>query len=378
MAQRVRSRSMGRAKKGGASSTRVIGPLSLIAEKLVIVAAVVGAIALLYLLYGLIAGHITSFPRPSGREREVLSQTAQAALTGWVGTVTKILAWAALLGTVLAMARYYDAPSTIGFSAALGGFLYLGLPAIIGIILQQQYRTANELTDIIIAGAQASGKLILIIAAARGAVHMFLAATRRAKRFPVARGGPVGAASTKPRTLLRQCWELAHCRSGGTICPSLRERRSCWKRGSGCLCDISLAERLATGAEAWAHEEVTAIRYRAGQVRRPCHKCPIYEEHQNYKFRVAQWLAYPATAAVIFAGLPVLHIAYKQLLDFTDRVVAALKFMPTHGYVPANPGGVQSVVLSSNVEWVFLACLGLLLVSYFLKGIERAIFKWGW
>lgn len=377
MAQRVRSSPPRRAKKSGPSKTRAIGPLSLIAEKLVIVAAVLGTVALLYLLYGLIAGHITSFPRPPGSERLMLPESAQADLIRWVGTVMKILGWAALLGVVLALARYYDSPSTIWFTGAIGGFLYLGLPALVGIILQQQYRPTNELTGIVVSGAQATGKIILILAAARGAVHVFLAATHRARRVPIARGR-VGAASTKPRTLLRQCWELAHCRSGGSICPSLRERRSCWRRGSGCLCDIALAEKLATGVEAWAHEEVIAIRYRAGQVRRPCRKCPIYEEHQNYKFRIFQWLAYPGTAAVIFAGLPVLHIAYKYTVEFMDRVVAALKFMPTHGYMPATPGGVQSVVLGSNVEWVFLGCLGLLLVSYFLQGIERAIFKWGW
>ena len=46
--------------------------------------------------------------------------------------------------------------------------------------------------------------------------------------------------------------------------------------------------------------------------------------------------------------------------------------------VPAPADGVQSIVLTSNVEWVFIGCLGLLLVTYVLHGIYRAVFKWGW
>jgi hypothetical protein len=84
------------------------------------------------------------------------------------------------------------------------------------------------------------------------------------------------------------------------------------------------------------------------------------------------------TAAVILVTLPVLRIGYDRGLAFMDKVVAALAFMPSRGLTGANPGGVQSMVLTSNVEWIFLGCLGLLLLSYVLQGIERAVFRWGW
>jgi len=168
------------------------------------------------------------------------------------------------------------------------------------------------------------------------------------------------------------------CRGHGSGCPSLRQRRSCWKRGSGCLCDLNLAEKLAIGAEAWADEEVTAIRYRASPQGTRCLRCPIYEEHQEYKFRFLQWLAYPATVAGMFVSLPALHVGYERSLEFIDRVVAGLIFTPGHLRPALDTGGVESMVLSSNVEWVFMGCLGLLAVSYVLQGLEHAIFRWGW
>ena len=378
MAKRVSGTQRSRTPKSGAAKPRVIGPFSILAEKLVILAAIAGGGALIYLIYGLLSGHIISFPNPPGGKTP-LTEPAQAALIAWVGTATKVLSWAAVVGTVLALARYYDSSGTIALGGAIGAFLYFGVPALIAMLLQQQFGSANQLTDLIILGTRAGGKVILIVAAARGAVQVLLSVTRRPRRARIARvPGQAAAQSVRPRTLLRQCWELAGCRSSGGACPALRQRRSCWKRGSGCLCDLKLAEALAQGTEAWAHEEVTAVRYRAAQARRPCKVCPIYEEHQDYKFRILQWLAYPATAGLVFASFPVLHVGYEQGLKFMDHVVAALTFMPLRLQQAPVPGGVQSVVLSSDVEWVFFGCLGLLAVSYVLQGIERAIFKWGW
>ena len=379
MAHTVRQARPRRAAKGGAVKPRVIGPFSIIAEKLIIVAAIAGGGAFLYLLYGLISGPVTAFPHPAGSQKSILSEAAQATLVSWVHLATQILGWSAFLGAIVALARYYESPSSIWASGAVGGVLYVGLPALIAVILSQQYRSANQLTDIIILGSQAAGKMILVVAGARGVVHVFLAAGRRPKRA-AAPSAPrsVGARGARPRTLLRACWELTRCRSASGICPALRQHRTCWKRGSGCHCDLNLAEKLATGVEAWAHEEAVAIQYRARQERRPCRACPLYEEHQEYKFRIVQWLAYPMTAAVILVTLPVLRIGYDRGLAFMDKVVAALAFMPSRGLTGANPGGVQSMVLTSNVEWIFLGCLGLLLLSYVLQGIERAVFRWGW
>lgn len=377
MAQRVSSAPRRPAAKSGRAPQRVIGPYSLLAEKLLLVSGLAAGAAFIYLAYGLVSGHITAFPHPPGSEKSLLSDSARAALIAWVGNATAILSWAAAVAILMALARYHDSAEAIGLSAAVGGFLYLGLPALMTTLLAQQYHSANELTDLVTLGTQAAGKAILIMAAAWGAVRLFWSATHRPRRVAL-RGASSPAQSARPRSLLKQCWELSRCRAQSASCPSLQQRRSCWKRGSGCMCDLRLAEALARGVEAWAHEEVAAIRYRASQGRTPCRACPLYEEHQEYKFRILQWLAYPAAAAAIFAALPILNLGYQQGLKFMDRVIAALAFMPTRAEQTVGSGGVQSLVLSSNVEWVFIGCLGLLLVTYILQGIEHAIFRWGW
>ena len=364
--------------RGGPARTRVIGPFSILAEKLLIAVAIVGGGALIYLVYGLVTGHITSFPPAAAGAGSAMSKAQRAELLSWIVLATKILSWAAVVGTLLALARYYDSTTTIGATGAVGAFLYFGMPALIATVLQAQYRQANQLTDIMILGAQAGGKVILIVAAVRGAVQVFWSAARRPWRARK-RHSPahVSARMMQRRSVLRACWELARCRSTGSACPAMRERRSCWRRGAGCMCDLHLAESLAQGAEAWAHEETVALHYRAGQVRRPCPTCPIYEEHQDHKFRLFAWLAYPATVGLIAVSLPLLRLGYERGLAHLDRMVAALTFMPLRDQA-LTPGGVQSMVLSSNVEWVFIGCFGLLLLSYVLQGIEHTVYKWGW
>lgn len=379
MAQRVRGITPTRPPraKRGRPQPHVVGPFSILADKLIIAAAVCAGGALAYLIYGLASGRIGAFPQFPGMNAE-MSDAAQAAFTLWVATATKILVWGALVGALLALARYYESLAAIVAVGVIGGFLYIGLPTLVGIMLQQTYHSANALTTLIVISAQAMGKVVLIVTAARGAAHVFLAAAQRSRRrrAPHAPMAPARS-SMRPRSLLRPCWDLDRCRSSTSACPRYQERRSCWKVGSGCLCDMALAEKMVPGAEAWSHEEAVATRYRAGAGRAPCRTCPIFEEHQDYKFRILAWLAYPATVAVMYLARSYLHIAYERSLDFAERTMAMLAFIPEATDV-SFVGGVQSAVLSSNVEWVFMACLWLLLLSYVLQGVEHVTFRWGW
>jgi hypothetical protein len=367
-----------RAPQEGGPKARVIGPFSIIAEKALIAAVIASAAALAYLIYGLASHHITAFPRIPNTQQS-LSLAAQAALARWVSTAAKVLAWGAFFAVMFALVRYHEFSSATLAAGAVGGCLYVGLPALVGAMLQMDYHSANLLTDTIVLAAQASGKPVLVVAAAWGTVQVFLAATRRPQRVRVRRApGGSGAVTMRPRSLIPGCWDLLRCRSASGACPRFRERRSCWKVGSGCMCDLSLAEKMTQGAEAWAHEEALAVRQRAARGRAPCRTCPIYEEHQERKFRILQWLAYPATVGVMFAARIPLHQAYARSLQFLDQAVAMLKFMPDATGSAMGAGGVQSMVLSTNVEWVFVGCLWLLGVSYVLQSVERVTFKWGW
>ncbi|HUT74838.1 MAG TPA: hypothetical protein VM221_08390 [Armatimonadota bacterium] len=347
----------------------------IIAEKALIAAVIASAAALAYLIYGVASHHITAFPKIPNSQQS-LSFAAQAALARWVSTAAKVLAWGAFFAVMFALVRYHESSSATLAAGAVGGCLYVGLPALVGAALQMDYRSANLLTDTIVLAAQASGKPVLAVAASWGAVQVFLAATRWPQRARVPGGSR--AVTVRPRSLIPACWDLVRCRSAGNVCPRLRERRSCWKAGSGCLCDLSLAEKMAQGAEAWAHEEALAVRQSGARGRARCRTCPIYEEHQERKFRILQWLAYPATVGVMFAARIPLHQAYVRSLQFLHQAVATLKFMPDATNPAMDAGGVQSMVLSTNVEWVFLGCLCLLGISYVLQSVEHVIFKWGW
>jgi len=363
----------------------VFGPLSVLAQRLILLSGLISAVSAAYLIYGVAAGHLSHFPfDPAGRS---LPPATREHLQQVVTTTTQLMLWASWVAMLLTIARYYDQPSASYVLAAAGTVCYLGLPLAVAKLLDSQQLHGNMLINQTVTAYLAVGKSLLIAAA----VWLVVLGVVRIWRRPAmvsARRAPVrlGRAVVGRLGLLSPCWDLSRCSSQvRSTCPNLRDHRSCWKRAAGCYCDQRLAQRLMQSRDQAITLEIAALLAHVPALathpgpkpalavgQRLCHRCPIYLEHQDRKYRSLYWLAYPATALLIFAFLGPLHSAYLWVLGGTERLLHAISFSPP----PSARDVWASLALSANFEWVVLTVLALIVVTYLLQGIEYCIFEW--
>ncbi len=196
-----------------------------------------------------------------------------------------------------------------------------------------------------------------------------------------------------------QCWQMSRCRPGVRMsCPNYLERVTCWKRRSGCFCDRNLANYLVSASDRGSVSEVDDMQRniaavskgQAGQgaimghmknaTRRPwkeqkklCHACPLYCEHQEYKYRSLHWLSFPITIVLIVVIYPLFHVGYDMGAGKLDNFMQYLMSMKK---LPENFKPDASTLVGSPFEYVLLAMVGLWLASYVVAFIDRVFLEW--
>jgi len=193
------------------------------------------------------------------------------------------------------------------------------------------------------------------------------------------------------------CWQMSRCRPGvRDHCPNFTDRVTCWRRRSGCFCDRNLANFLVSASDRKDVSEVdemarnvasidkagkSAIRGHMqnsarrpwGQQRRLCHECPLYLEHQEYKYRSWHWVSFPLTAGIIALLYPYFTIGYKHAADMLDQFAIKLADL---GKLPANFDPSASSLKDSPFEYVLLFMLALLLASYIVSLVDKMFLDW--
>ncbi len=349
-------------------------------EHVTLIAAVGAGISLAIILFIVLSGYLAA---------PIVRGTALDTVTRNVNLAKDAFLWCLWLAVIAAMIRHYRAEST-GWIAGLIG---LGCWAILPLIIRSksQATTAQELRELgqsLVSAFQTSGGALVVVGILRVAVGRIIALAspaRVAARFGTQSAETMAIAaervSERP-SLMRRCWELHFCRTSlRSNCPRLLEGTSCWKKRSGCYCDQGLATRLLTGvgadSRAKVAEELEVAQRRArSQARRrqkqkaPCGECPVYLEHQKYKYRVVSWCAYPAAAAIIGLAVASIHAAYRWLEVELGSTLAQFQILPhTLDERPLD----QVAWLSAENGAVLL--LGVLLVGVILQLTELAIFR---
>ncbi len=129
------------------------------------------------------------------------------------------------------------------------------------------------------------------------------------------------------------------------------ESVACWNRRSGCYCDHDLAGRLMASVGGNASikmqvaEELESQQRKAQQLqerlkrqqsrsksvaRKICRECPIYLEHQKFKYRAISWLAYPITALLIGLTAGAIRTGYHWADDKAADFIKDYNFIPQH------------------------------------------------
>jgi hypothetical protein len=350
-------------------------------------AAAAAGLSLGYLLYVILTG---AAAQP---DQQVRFRSAAA--------IFDYLTWLLALAV---FGRYWREEAVSYWVGAAGLAFLIGFPVLFGNTFPEEIRASvssplhwnlERISDRL----SATGIGLLILAFLRLVVG-------RIVRLSLGAGRPEGAitpAAAPPTemvrpSLLRRCWELSECRPAfRQACPRFTEQVSCWKRRSGCYCDRELAARLL-GASGLGHrgdlqEELTSLSDRAEQRAREslaftarrarekktrtadlCAQCPVYLDHQRYKYRFLTWVVYPATFALVCLLLPALKAAYGWAYMTLGELASKLQFMtPSEEalkkpFSPGQPAG----------DTVFVVLIGLLLLSFFLQAVEYFVFRLKW
>lgn len=357
-------------------------------DHLLFIAAAGAFLSLSYLLFVIMSGALGA-PLIAGSVLEGLQQNVELARRAFL-----LCAWVALLA---ALVRYFRTESVAYVTLAAGVTCFLLLPWLVRThVPPSAAAPLMAIGQSLVESFQTSGALMMALGFVRAVVGRVVAlstgpttgAITRAPGFASAMA-ELGEETPAGRpSLMRHCWELHFCRGSlRANCPRYAEQVSCWKRRSGCYCDQGLATRLLSSIgermQVQVADEIRPVHARAQQYRSggakpagrgrpgrrpraPCGQCPIYQDHQKYKYRALSWLAYPAAAAIIGLLLPRLRYGYEWLDSYlSQRLAVPLPIMD-------NP--IQEAQWLS-AENAIILLVGILVAAVLLQLTELAIFR---
>lgn len=365
------------------------------AFNLAVIAAILSSV---YLFYGLLSQHYSRFPMDMEGQRK-FTAPEQAQLLGNFGIGLTVLAWSCWIAFLLAIGMFWEGEVATAIVGGTGVVFYVGLPLVVNAVLGHQGLPANRITEQMVAGLQSIGKVGLVLAMLRFVAHtLYVLSTRPAKtetqvpKAEVTEGVPAKPTKAKERRhLLRRCWEVAYCSERLRYnCPSYLTGASCWRRHTGCRCDpffatrvlepmsraasqrMSDAERASLEAAVQHLQSQDAWQSKHHAERETCGRCPIYMEHQQYKYRAVFWLAYPLAGVAMYIGWPFIHGAYQWTEKALTAIARGMKVLPD---TRPELAPFVNTVLTVDVEYIVVAAIALVIVASLLRAFEWAIFE---
>jgi hypothetical protein len=348
-------------------------------EYVVMVASVGVVLSLAYILFVTLS---------NGLAAPLIAGSALEQVTRNLGLARDVLLWGLWIALLASMIRHYQTEG-MGWIAVLAGAACWGLLPLV-ISSRVNIATAEPLMKLgqsLISSFQSAGGALIVLGFMRLAVGRIMvlasagqAATRLSPSSAQAAARAAERAAEHP-SLMRRCWELHFCRSSlRSNCPRFLGGVACWRKKSGCYCDQGLATELLSGmgtnARAKMAEELQSAqrRARARALRQkreaPCRECPVYLEHQKYKYRALSWAAYPLAAAIAGFGASAIIGGYHWVESRLGSVLDKLQVLP-HSLTQA-PLDQAAWLSAPNVTVVIV---GILLVGIILQLTETAIFR---
>jgi len=358
-------------------------------DHVVLLASVGTGLSLVYLLFVILSGTLAA-PLIAGSALEQVTRNVEVA--------KGIFLWSLWLVMVAAMVRHHRS-DLMSYLALLAG---VGCWAILPLVVRSRVPETSayplmELAHSLVSSFRISGGALMVLGFLRVVLRrvLLLASSTQAGGACVLRLQASGVEAPPARTyerpsLLARCWELHFCRESlRRHCPRFLEGASCWKKRSGCYCDQDLATRLLSGigsqarlqveeemrvirSPAWEYEEARR-RKRQQAKKTSCGNCPLYLEHQKYKYRTLSWLSYPIAAAIIGLSADHIRAGYEWVDLRLGSVLAQFQVLPhpfTDRPLEAAPW------LNAQNAVVFI--VGVLVVGLILQLTEVVVFRFKW
>ena len=377
------------------------------------IAAGAAVLAALYLLFGIVFGHLDS------QTVIAAGKAAQGA-----GDADRVAHNFSLASTVLGLSLglYGLLAAFVYFTDALVGYLLVIGAATIGFgvpYLLAMFVPASAGPDVLAKSLPLRTALgaFPIAAVLPGVLGMLLVAKDIVLRFGDLTTGREAFASAmsygsdaqkaqkvkRPmRTgLLGKCWEGPYCRENiRPYCPVFQAKAACWKQKKGCYCEedivttafqkiegtllpmapdpkfnFSNAAMMGVGRELPQHKRELSW----SEKKERCRNCIIYNEHQREKYQIALPATLLATIGGFYVLLPVIRgsvesglttgLAFMQSAIPAAQANTAVNQAGTALTVPA--GFAPDPVL----VWVLTISLGVVGLAKILTLLEWAVFE---
>ncbi|HUV03715.1 MAG TPA: hypothetical protein VMX94_01255 [Armatimonadota bacterium] len=362
--------------RAGSGSRRSRGMLMDAVDTLTRLGLQLGAVVFIcvsaYLLWGVVSGSLARI--------YMLPQADQARV--WANLK---FAWQALsisgIALIFSAAIRYYADEVTGYALLIGGAsFYWGIPMFVGTSAQMArvmgaagLPLGYTITQFRVVG------LVALVVAAPLMVSDFWYKLRGVRR-PAARGAvtiPKEGEGPRSRVYLF-CWQMPYCRDYlRRFCRAYEQRKSCWRLKSGCYCDedmiLRVMKRSSTSRVAGFDQRYSEVHggsknLTGGQKRRRCRQCFLYAEHQKQKYRILSPLVFPAAVGVMWMYLKPAKTILQIALDKADALIKTLSM-----HASSNPWA-NAPAATETVQWIFLLCLCMILITYMLRFLEYCIF----
>ena len=344
------------------------------------VAAVIGVCALAYVLAAVFFGGAGLATNPKMGE-----------LTKNLDMASKAFTYSLLALMIASLVLGYEDNRLGAIVAATGFFFYIAAP--LGI---KKFIGVTPATAVMATHFRQIGYVLVIIglikAVADIAVWLWHLPERMKTRH--ASVGVSNQAEAKQRIIAREanmlspCWKLPFCRESiRKQCPAFLAKTTCWKFGRGCYCDTEMISRIVRGESL---EAIKAPTQQSRQGKPPCGRCYIYLEHQTYKFRMLSPLVLPVTVLVTYLIWPIYVRFFGIAYNGFDSLWSVFSFNASNltsgdmkasaeGLAAASQVGKESAAsIALITQNMFGVLLGFMVLIYFSKFIEWAIYKAKW
>ena len=155
------------------------------------------------------------------------------------------------------------------------------------------------------------------------------------------------------------------------------ERKSCWKRKSGCHCDVDLLgaalglDAVEKGLRSANRITRQALQDASGR-KIACGECRIFIEHQRRKFRLLSAFALPVTILLLLALRPLIGQLWGAAVVGLARVTQVVAF--------SSPGTERATQLVTDLQseamvWAIVVISGLFLLSGVARLIEWLVLQ---
>lgn len=326
----------------------------------------------------------------------------------WLNTAFELFRFCAVVGILAMLTANYERIGLGWLGVILGVLMtFAGRVVITTLAAAGKVDGSNTYLAQLLDTVPNVGIIVLAMSAIRlviGYIVTFISerAVRDAKRAKTTID--VAGKNAQRPGLVPQCWQMSRCRPAVRMnCPNFIDRKTCWKRRSGCFCDRNLANYLVGAVERGETDEVMEVQKATASAsvapsgkdvpklggirghmdnaqRRPwaqqkklCHACPLFIEHQEYKYRYWHWIHLPITATIVAGCFSLFHLGYVQAAMFLD---AFMKRLVELGNMPPNFKPDASTLTDSPFEYVVIGMLALVIGSYVVAFTDKVFLEW--